>query len=64
MWMHNGEIGGFDALRMPLLNTLRPEVAQKCPCFESDTAVAFSVFLNQVGSSLLVSTSREQLCFN
>lgn len=48
MWMHNGEIGGFSALRLPLLNALRPEVAQKCPCFESDTAVAFAVFLNQV----------------
>ncbi|GAQ82748.1 hypothetical protein KFL_001220160 [Klebsormidium nitens] len=53
MWMHNGEIGGFSALRLPLLNALRPEVAQKCPCFESDTAVAFAVFLNQLDDPMV-----------
>jgi hypothetical protein len=53
LWMHNGGIGAFHLVRRALLKTLRDDVYQQCPSFESDSAVSFALFLNQVGCVLM-----------
>ncbi|CAI5462014.1 unnamed protein product, partial [Closterium sp. Yama58-4] len=48
MWMHNGGVGGFHKVRRKLLESLRDDVYQQCPSFESDSAICFALFLNQI----------------
>ena len=48
MWMHNGGVGGFHRVRRRLLDSLNDDVYQQCPSFESDSAICFALFLNQI----------------
>ncbi|CAI5952770.1 unnamed protein product [Closterium sp. NIES-64] len=48
IWMHNGGVGGFHKVRRKLLESLRDDVYQQCPSFESDSAICFALFLNQI----------------
>lgn len=50
MFMHNGGIGGFHKVRRRLLETLREDVFELCPSFQSDSAVSFSMFMNELES--------------
>ncbi|GJP84513.1 hypothetical protein CLOP_g14576 [Closterium sp. NIES-67] len=48
LWMHNGGVGGFHKVRRKLLDSLRDDVYQQCPSFESDSAICFALFLNLI----------------
>lgn len=54
MWMHNGGVGGFHKVRRKLLNSLRDDVYEKCPSFESDSAICFGLFLNHIADPMQV----------
>lgn len=46
LFMHNGVVGGFMAIRRKLLGTLSDTVYNTVQSFHSDSAVSFAVFLN------------------
>eukprot|EP00898_Chlorokybus_atmophyticus_P006552 jgi/Chlat1/6899/Chrsp52S06578 len=58
-WMHNGGIGGFQKVQRKLLALLRDDVYEACPSFQSDSGIAFAIFLNQLESPMAEHTPDE-----
>jgi predicted glutamine amidotransferase len=50
LWMHNGVVGGFNAVRRALLATLSDAAYNTVQSFHSDSAVCFALFLNNLPS--------------
>eukprot|EP00210_Caulerpa_lentillifera_P007669 g7320.t1 len=46
LWMHNGNIGGFDKVRRPLVALLSDAAYEAVPSFHSDSSIAFGLFLH------------------
>eukprot|EP00850_Spirogloea_muscicola_P002699 SM000010S04337 [mRNA] locus=s10:1062363:1070596:- [translate_table: standard] len=53
LWMHNGGVGGFNLVRRRLLDTLRDDVYEQCPSFESDSGICFALFLNNIDDVMI-----------
>eukprot|EP00899_Mesostigma_viride_P012902 jgi/Mesvir1/21612/Mv04038-RA.1 len=51
IWMHNGGVGNFAKVRRRLLSLLRDDVYEECQSFQSDSAICFAIFMNQLESS-------------
>ena len=48
LWMHNGVVGGFMAVRRAMLAALSDGAYNTVQSFHSDSAVAFALFLNHL----------------
>ena len=48
LWMHNGVVGGFMAIRRAMLAALGDGAYDTVQSFHSDSAVAFALFLNHL----------------
>jgi acetylornithine deacetylase/succinyl-diaminopimelate desuccinylase-like protein/WD40 repeat protein len=58
--MHNGVLGGFHRVRRALLDTLSDAAYNTVQSFHSDSAVAFSVFLNELARVAAATHAQQQ----
>jgi len=57
--MHNGGIGGFMQIRRKLLSLLSDECYDRVQSVHSDSAVAFAVFMHQLGCGVTPRTPND-----